>query len=202
MRFAICAALLVLGSCSSEPAKPVTPPAQQPVADKPAEKPAEKPTEKPAEKPADPAPAADVASFAVNGNDMMQFDVKQLEVKPGQRVRIVFKNVGSIAKVAMGHNLVVLRKGVSVAEFTPQVTVNTVDASGNITPEIRSIVTRYTYDGLGSVLTKIDNADALLNDPGLRDELAAGARQRAAQLPTWQSAGLRFARVLETVRSA
>ena len=121
MRFAICAALLVLGSCSSEPAKPVTPPAQQPVADKPAEKPAEKPTEKPAEKPADPAPAADVASFAVNGNDMMQFDVKQLEVKPGQRVRIVFKNVGSIAKVAMGHNLVVLRKGVSVAEFTPQV---------------------------------------------------------------------------------
>jgi glycosyltransferase involved in cell wall biosynthesis len=44
--------------------------------------------------------------------------------------------------------------------------------------------------------------DAILNDPGLRDELAAGARQRAAQLPTWQSAGLRFARVLETVRSA
>lgn len=43
--------------------------------------------------------------------------------------------------------------------------------------------------------------DAILNDHGLRDELAAGARRRATQLPTWRGAGVCLARVLEQVRA-
>lgn len=43
--------------------------------------------------------------------------------------------------------------------------------------------------------------DAVLRDHDLRAELAAGARQRATQLPTWLGAGLRLAQVLEQVRA-
>ena len=44
--------------------------------------------------------------------------------------------------------------------------------------------------------------DAVLNDHDLRGNLAAGARQRAMQLPTWRGAGQELARVLERVRAA
>lgn len=68
--------------------------------------------------PADP-PAA--AEFTVSGNDQMQFDVREIKVKAGQKVRITLKNVGSLPKIAMGHNLVVLRNNVTLAAFTPKV---------------------------------------------------------------------------------
>lgn len=71
--------------------------------------------------PAGGAPAAAAAEFHVEANDQMQYNLRQIEVKAGQKVKITLKNVGTIVKVAMGHNLVVLRKGVSLADFTPKV---------------------------------------------------------------------------------
>lgn len=104
MRIAILAALLTVCSCSSEPAKPAGAPAGAGAQ----------------QTPANP-PAAGAATLTVTGNDMMQFDQKQLEVKVGQQVKVTFKNVGSLPKAAMGHNFVVLRKGVTLEQFTPKV---------------------------------------------------------------------------------
>lgn len=66
-----------------------------------------------------PAPVA--GTLLVEGNDMMQYTVKQLTVKAGQQVKIVFKNIGTLPKAAMGHNLVVLKPGVTAMAFGPQV---------------------------------------------------------------------------------
>jgi azurin len=60
---------------------------------------------------------ADYAQITISGNDTMQFDLKSFEVKAGQKVELTFKNVGKIPKIAMGHNLVVLKKGISAVAF-------------------------------------------------------------------------------------
>ena len=53
----------------------------------------------------------------VNCNDQMQFDKKAFEVKVGEEVKITVKNIGKLPKVAMGHNLVILKKGEEVPAF-------------------------------------------------------------------------------------
>ena len=53
----------------------------------------------------------------ITGNDTMQFDVKNFEVKAGSKVKLTLKNVGKIPKIAMGHNLVVLKKGITAVAF-------------------------------------------------------------------------------------
>jgi len=60
---------------------------------------------------------AEVKKITVTGNDTLQFDLKSFEVKAGDTVELTFKNVGKIPKIAMGHNLVVLKKGISAVAF-------------------------------------------------------------------------------------
>ena len=52
-----------------------------------------------------------VQEITISGNDTMQFDVKNFEVTSGKDVKLTFKNVGKLPKIAMGHNLVILKKG-------------------------------------------------------------------------------------------
>ena len=47
----------------------------------------------------------------------MQFDLKSFDVKAGDKVELTFKNIGKIPKIAMGHNLVILKKGISAIAF-------------------------------------------------------------------------------------
>ena len=55
--------------------------------------------------------------ITISGNDTMQFDIKNFDVNAGKKVKITFKNVGKLPKIAMGHNLVLLKKGVSAIAF-------------------------------------------------------------------------------------
>jgi azurin len=47
----------------------------------------------------------------------MQFDIKNFDVTAGNKVKIIFKNTGKLPKIAMGHNLVLLKKGVTAIAF-------------------------------------------------------------------------------------
>ncbi len=60
---------------------------------------------------------AETKKITVTGNDTMQFDLKSFDVKSGIKVELTFKNIGKIPKIAMGHNLVILKKGVSAIAF-------------------------------------------------------------------------------------
>ena len=60
---------------------------------------------------------ADVRKVTITGNDTMQFDLKTFEAKAGEKVELTFKNIGKIPKIAMGHNLVILKNGISAIAF-------------------------------------------------------------------------------------
>ena len=58
---------------------------------------------------------------SITGNDTMQFDIKEFTVKSGEKVELEFKNIGKLPKIAMGHNLVILKKGISQLKFGQKV---------------------------------------------------------------------------------
>ena len=55
--------------------------------------------------------------ITITGNDTMQFDVKEFTVQASAKVELTFKNIGKLPKLAMGHNLVILKEGVSPLKF-------------------------------------------------------------------------------------
>lgn len=63
-------------------------------------------------------PAAAARVIAIEGNDAMKFNITRIEAKPGEALKIVFKNVGTLPKEAMGHNWVLLAKGTDVMAFS------------------------------------------------------------------------------------
>jgi azurin len=64
------------------------------------------------------APAAPaVMTVEITANDAMKFKVTRFEVSPGQDVKLVLVNIGSMPKAAMGHNLVLLKKDADVKAF-------------------------------------------------------------------------------------
>ncbi len=66
------------------------------------------------------APAADanaVATLEFTANDSMKYNLTRAEVKAGQEVKVIFTNIGSMPKAAMGHNWVLLKKGADIEAF-------------------------------------------------------------------------------------
>ena len=65
------------------------------------------------------APAAPaVASIEITANDTMKFSQTRFEVSAGQEVKVTMTNLGTMPKVAMGHNFVLLKKGADLKAFT------------------------------------------------------------------------------------
>lgn len=65
-----------------------------------------------------PAAAASTANvIELTSNDSMKFSQTQFEVKAGAEVKVILTNIGSMPKVAMAHNFVLLKKGVDVNAF-------------------------------------------------------------------------------------
>jgi len=63
------------------------------------------------------AQAAAVATFELTANDTMKFNITRLEVKAGQEVKVTLTNMGTLPKAAMGHNWILLKKGVDPKTF-------------------------------------------------------------------------------------
>jgi len=101
------------GDKSNTPAEPPSAPAPAP------SEPAA-----PAAQPAAPAPPAAVTVMPdeagvvhITGNDQMRYSAGRIEVKAGQKIKIELKNVGTLPKEAMGHNLTVLKVGMDPMAF-------------------------------------------------------------------------------------
>ncbi len=58
-----------------------------------------------------------VANIVITGNDLMQFNLKEIKVKAGQKVKLTLRHIGTLDKNVMGHNVVILKPGVDIAEF-------------------------------------------------------------------------------------
>lgn len=53
----------------------------------------------------------------VTASDQMKFSVTEITAAPGERIRIVLRAFGKVPKVAMAHNVVVLKNGTDVDAF-------------------------------------------------------------------------------------
>ncbi|HEY0872137.1 MAG TPA: plastocyanin/azurin family copper-binding protein [Vicinamibacterales bacterium] len=62
---------------------------------------------------ADPA----ARTIAIKAGDDMKFSVTKIVAKPGERLRIVLTSRGTMPKIAMAHNVVVLAKGTDADAF-------------------------------------------------------------------------------------
>lgn len=93
------------------------PPAGQEEAAPEAQEAAEPKEQETAPKEAEAEPQGESVTVTITGNDSMRFDPVEFSVKPLQPVTIVFKNVGTMPKESMGHNVVVLQQGVNAMEF-------------------------------------------------------------------------------------
>jgi azurin len=60
------------------------------------------------------APDVPPKQVEINADDKMRFDVTAFEVKPGQKISVTLKNVGTTPKFSMGHNFIMLDRSVNV----------------------------------------------------------------------------------------
>lgn len=61
-------------------------------------------------------------TIQVTGNDMMQFNVKEIRVKAGQAVTVNLRHIGKMELLVMGHNFVLLKQGTNLQEFALKAT--------------------------------------------------------------------------------
>jgi azurin len=81
------------------------------------------------------APEAPPKTIEVQADDKMRFDVTAFEVRPGQKVSITLKNIGTTPKFSMGHNLVVLDKTVNIGNVTKFLDTAAMAASSDYVPK-------------------------------------------------------------------
>jgi len=52
--------------------------------------------------------ASPAKEVAITANDQMKFDIVAIEASPGQRITVTLRNTGTMPKMSMGHNFVLL----------------------------------------------------------------------------------------------
>ena len=60
---------------------------------------------------------ANAVSVGLTGNDLMQFDKKEIKVKAGQEVTLTLRHIGQMDVQVMGHNFVLLKPGTEIPAF-------------------------------------------------------------------------------------
>ena len=80
------------------------------------------------------APEAPPKTVEVNADDKMKFDLTAFEVKPGQKVVVTFKNVGTTPKFSMGHNFVLLDRTVNTGNVQTFLDKASMDAAHDYVP--------------------------------------------------------------------
>lgn len=68
-----------------------------------------------------------VVQVNLTGNDLMQFNLKEIRVQAGDKVRLTLTHVGELPENAMGHNFVLLKQGTDLVDFAQKAAT----ASGN-----------------------------------------------------------------------
>lgn len=61
--------------------------------------------------------SSNVVEVDLTGNDKMQFNLKSIVASEGDVIKVNFMNIGKMPKNVMGHNFVLLKEGVNVADF-------------------------------------------------------------------------------------
>lgn len=142
LSFAIVAAPLAWANQAATPT-----PNQQPAKTAPAQKPAEK---------------GAVRTVEIIGTDDMKFNLTTIAAKPGERLRVRLISKGTMPKIAMAHNFVLLQLGTSQVKF---VTAGaTFRDSDFIAPEMKDAVLAKT--GLAGPGEMVETTFTVPKKPG------------------------------------
>jgi len=57
-------------------------------------------------------------TIELTGTETMKYDVTEITAKPGEKLHVVLKAMGQMPKIAMAHNFVLLKAGVSPMEVS------------------------------------------------------------------------------------
>ena len=82
--------------------------------------------------------ADDGKPVIIHAGDTMKFDVTSIQAAPGQKVTIMLINAGTLPKVAMAHNWVLLKAGTDVSAFAAAAMTH--QETGYIPPEMAGSV--------------------------------------------------------------
>ena len=56
-------------------------------------------------------------NIGITGNDLMQYNTKEIKVKAGQEVTLTLRHIGQMDVQVMGHNFVLLKPGTEIPAF-------------------------------------------------------------------------------------
>ena len=67
---------------------------------------------------------SNVTEVVISGDDLMKYDLSEIKVKAGQKVKVTLRHKGKLDINVMGHNFVILKQGVNLAEFATKAAVS------------------------------------------------------------------------------
>ncbi len=80
------------------------------------------------------APEAPPREVQIQADDKMRFDVTAFEAKPGQKISVTLKNVGTTPKFSMGHNFLLLDRNLNEQNVTKFLDAASTEASNDYVP--------------------------------------------------------------------
>ena len=93
----------------------------------------------------------DVVELYLTGNDKMKYNKKELKVEAGSTVKLVFEHVGKMSVQTMGHNFVLLKKGVDKMAFGQE--ASSYASDGYIPPNTDTVIAHTEMIGGGKKTT-------------------------------------------------
>ena len=90
-------------------------------------------------------PASSVRTVEITGGDDMKYSVTSIPAKPGETLRIRLISKGTLPKIAMAHNVVVLKAGAKQIDFANAAAMAA--ATGYIPPDMKDQVLAAYGDG-------------------------------------------------------
>ena len=79
-------------------------------------------------------PEAPPKEVTIQADDKMRYDVTAFEVKPGQKVSVTIKNIGTTPKFSMGHNFVMLDKTITTTNVQKFLDAASMEAAHDYVP--------------------------------------------------------------------
>lgn len=105
------------------------------------------------------APEAPPKTVEIQADDKMRFDVTAFEAKPGQKVSVTLKNVGTTPKFSMGHNFIMLDRSVNVGNVQTFLDKASVQAAHDyVPPDSKDVLAHTKLLGPGESDTVTFNA--------------------------------------------
>ena len=104
------------------------------------------------------APETPPLAVSIKCDDRMNYDLKAIEAKPGQKIAVTVSNKGTTPKASMGHNFVMLDRNVNVVNFLDAASMQAAHDYVPVEMEKKGVIAHSKLLGPGENDTVVFNA--------------------------------------------